>query len=292
MKYLKIILLCIATISGFIGSVAQKAIDPDKILVGDKKLPSVFLVGTFHFAYYNLDAHKTSKDNQVDIKSTEKQKELAVLLDYIAKFKPTKIAVESGRNTGYLMKRYREYKAGKRELGADEREQIGFRLLDRFNLDTIYGTDADSFMWSLTQLKDSSVYRPLIDSIYKDWDFVSDDSISQSYKKFYDYDDVLAKKMPLLEYFIYLNSQKVLNRGLGAYLVGDFKLGARRGADALALYWYSRNLRILRNIQQITTSPDDRILVLFGAGHIQLLNQFFECSPEYKYIKFNELKRK
>jgi len=88
-----------------------------------------------------------------------------------------------------------------------------------------------------------------------------------------------------------MNSEKVLNRGFGAYLIGDFKLGNTRGADALAMHWYSRNLRIFRHIQQITTSPDDRILVLYGSGHIQLLNQLFECSPEYNYIKFNELKK-
>jgi len=291
MKHLPNILLCFTTLFCCAHLSAQKPVDPDNFLVGNRKQPSVFLVGSFHFAYYNLDAHKTSKDKQVDIKSKEKQKELAALLDYIARFKPTKIAVEGGRNTGYLMQRYREYKAGKRELGADEREQIGFRLLDRFNLDTIYGTDDMPFVSSLRNSKDSTLYRPLIDSIYKDWDFQNDDSLSKLYKKFYEYKDALAAKLPLLDFFKYMNSEKVLNRGFGAYLIGDFKLGNTRGADALAMHWDSRNLRIFRHIQQITTSPDDRILVLYGSGHIQLLNQLFECSPEYNYIKFNELKK-
>lgn len=52
----------------------------------------------------------------------------------------------------------------------------------------------------------------------------------------------------------------------------------------------NRNIRIFRKIQQITTSPKDRILVLFGFGHIQLLKYFFECAPEFKLVKFGDLK--
>lgn len=268
---------------------AQTFADPDSILVSDRKLPAVFLIGSFHFAYYNFDAHKTDKEAQVDIKSAEKQKQLAELLDYVARFKPTKIVVEGGRNTGYLMKRYQAYKAGTRELGKDEIEQIAFRLLDRFHLDTLYGANDITLASSLSDVKDSNIVRPILDSIYRDWDFTSDDQISKLYARWYNYNDKAAVKNSLLGYFKYFNSDKVLNRGYGAYLVGDFKLGNTRGADALAMHWESRNLRIYRHIQQITTSPDDRILVLFGQGHIQILKHLFECSPEYRLIKFNDL---
>ncbi len=77
----------------------------------------------------------------------------------------------------------------------------------------------------------------------------------------------------------------------GGYLIGDFKLGDFRGADALAMYWYDRNLRIFRNIQRVTISPNDRILVLFGAGHIEILDQLLRSSSEYNYIRFNDLKK-
>jgi len=78
-------------------------------------------------------------------------------------------------------------------------------------------------------------------------------------------------------------------RDYGYYLLGEFKNGKYNGADALATYWYDRNLRIFRNIQRITTSPNDRILVLFGAGHISVLDQLLKCTPEYNYIKFDDL---
>jgi hypothetical protein len=263
--------------------------DPDSILVGDRKLPEVFLVGTFHFAYYNLDAHVTSADQQVDILSPQKQAEMNDLLEYIYKFRPNKIAVESGPITEYLINKYRRYLNGEYTLGKDEREQIGFRLMQKFNIDTIYGVDVQPVVNEIYMIKDSLAIRPVLDSIFADYDFRSNDTISMLYKEYNEHDDLIATQMPLLDYFKYTNSDKVLNRGFGAYLNGDFKLGDFRGADALSMFWYNRNLRIFRRIQQITTSPDDRILVLYGSGHMQILKHLFECSPQYKLVKFGEL---
>lgn len=263
--------------------------DPDSILVGSQPRPSVLLVGTFHFGYYNLDAHKVEEDDQVDILSTSRQKELGDLLEYIARFNPTKIAIEAGQNTGYLMHRYRDYRQQKNTLSRDEIEQIGFRLMERFNLDTLYGVNSSHILGDLYDGPDSLVLRPWLDSIYTDWDFESNDIYSEKYRILYRYKDHLTSRLPLLDYFQYLNSDKMLHRGFGSYLVGDFTLGDTRGADALTLHWYNRNLRIFRKIQRIATSTEDRILVLFGAGHVQILKHLFECSPEFNLIKFGDL---
>lgn len=270
---------------------SQKRIpNPDSILVGQRQQPTVLLVGSFHFAYYNLDAYKVAKDRQVDILSVQKQKEMEELVKYLIRFKPTKIAIEAGKNTGYITKRYRAYKRGQIPLGKDEFEQIGFRLMEKMDLDTIYGVDDRSLADDLSGGKDSSIFRSMLDSIYADWDYISDDIIIKRYEQFYKADEQHALNMSLLDYFKYLNSDKILNRGFGLYLNGDFTLGDTRGADALAMDWYSRNLRIYRHLQQITTAPSDRILVIFGQGHIQILKHLFECSPQYKLIKFEELK--
>ncbi len=264
--------------------------DPDDILVGGRKLPSVLLVGCFHFAYRNLDVHKVAEEDQVDILSPGKQNELQELLAYIGKFKPTKIAVERERDTRAIMDQYREYRAGTRPLGKDEIEQIGFRLMERFDLDTLYGVNDVSLAYELYEDKDSLRFRTLLDSIYADWDGASTDSVSARYSRLFTAEDRMEKTMTLLECFQYSNSDKALNRGHGAYLVGDFTLGDTRGADGLAMHWYSRNLRIFRRIQQIAVSPDDRILVIFGGGHIPILKHLFECSPEYRLVKFGDLR--
>jgi hypothetical protein len=96
-------------------------------------------------------------------------------------------------------------------------------------------------------------------------------------------------KHTLLESFLYNNSRKVLERGYGAYLVGDFRTEDHRGADALALYWYNRNLRTYSKIQSLDIQSDDRILVLFGAGHVSILDHLFRASPEFKLVPFGSL---
>jgi hypothetical protein len=42
--------------------------------------------------------------------------------------------------------------------------------------------------------------------------------------------------------------------------------------------WYARNLRIYANLARIIESPADRVLVVFGSGHISLLSQFLSDS--------------
>ena len=268
---------------------AQKIKDPDEFLIpkGVDSLPKIFLLGSFHFEYPNLDANKVDKSKQVDILSIQKQKELQKLLEYIALFKPTKICIEAPVKWN-AMEKYRMYKTGKKELGRDEIQQIAFRLMERFKLDTVYCVDASTIADDLTESKDSTIIKPYIDEIFKDYTFKA----TPNYKKWIEYETEQNLKVPLLEYFKYFNSQKRFLRDYGYYLLGEFKNGKYNGADALATYWYDRNLRIFRNIQRITTSPNDRILVLFGAGHISILDQLLKCTPEYNYIKYDDLKNK
>jgi Family of unknown function (DUF5694) len=265
----------------------QNLKDPDYFLIPNKdSLPKIFLVGAFHFEYYNADAYKVDKSKQVDILSEQKQKELKQLLEYIAIFKPTKICIEA-HERWHAMDKYRLYKTGKKELTKDERQQIAFILMDKFKLDTVYSVDARTIAEELPESKDSTVITPYFDAIFDNYHFKANDNFT----KWEEYETELSLKLTLLDYFKYMNAPKTLLRGYGAYLLGDFKNGKYNGADALATYWYDRNLRIFRNIQRITTSPKDRILVLFGSGHIAILDQLLKCSPEYDYIKFNDLKK-
>lgn len=277
-------LSCFNSLSG------QSTVDADSILFGDKKLPKVLLVGTWHFANYGLDAHVTAEENQINIHSERRQQELKELLDYLSLFEPTKIMVESGPITGYITYNYNEWLAGKEQLMANERSQIGMRLVDRFDLDTIYGVDDWPLLLDLHY--DSSLIQiPYLDSVFRRHYFGGTDSIQQAYTQFYNFEEKFELEHTLLESFKFLNSDKTLNRYFGAYIAGgQFDSSGNEGPDALSMFWMNRNLRIFHNIQQIDTNPNDRILVLFGAGHVAILKWFFECSPQYELVKFNDLK--
>lgn len=265
-------------------------IDPDSILIKNESPLKVLLVGSWHFDYPGLDAHKAESKDKINIYSDDRQKELNELLDYISKFKPTKILVESGANTGYLKYNFNEYMDKKAKLYANERSQIGMRLVDRFKLDTIYGVDAWSLLLELNDKRDTLQQIGYTDKILERHYFGGEDEISKKYSEFYNYRNVMTTKKTLLESFLYMNSEKVINRGFGAYIAGgQFESENFEGPDALSMFWMNRNLRIFKNIKDIEYEKDDRILVLFGAGHISILHWLFKCSPEFELVDFGKL---
>ncbi len=285
-----IVAICLLLKVFFFHAQHQGFSDPDSILVANKKLPKVLLVGTWHFNYPGLDAFKTEEDNKINILSKKRQKELDELLTYIEQFKPTKIAIESGRNTGYLKWRLKQWQSGKRKLKASELEQIGIRLMHRNKLDTIYGVNAYPLLLELDDNKVKPTSEPYIYEVLERHYFGGNDSISKRYDRYYNYQDLASVKHTLLESFKYFNSDKVLNRDFGAYISGgQFYSDKFEGPDALSMYWMNRNLRIYRNIQNIDYDKDDRILVIFGSSHIAILKWLFECDPTFELIKFNTL---
>ena len=247
----------------------------------------VLVVGSFHFDYPNLDAHKTNKEDQIDVLSPKTAKEVTELVEYIKKFKPTKIAIEAWPSWNANQK-LKEYNEGKHRDQRDERYQLAMRIANELTINELYSIDAESVLDDLEKQfgkTDSVFFKKLM----KDYDFRSDDPISQQFIAFYKSSEPKNFKS-LLDNFIYMNSKESHRYGYGAYLSGDFKLREYDGADMLALYWYSRNLRMFRNIQKIPHHSEDRILVIAGNGHAAVLRQLFTSSAEYEFIEFSSMK--
>ena len=245
--------------------------------------PSITMVGTFHFDYPDLDAYKTDEDDRIDVLAADRQEEMTQLLDHLARFNPNKIVIES-RNAARWNELYREYLDGTLEPMRDERVQLGFALGKRFGLDTMYCLDAGSFAGDYAEEGCT-----ILDTLFKEYDWKSDDPIVAKAQAYLEYRDKALTETSLYDFISSMNTEQMWNFNYGFYLVGDFKLDNFAGVDALALYWYNRNLRIFRKIQMITESPEDRILVIFGNGHVAILNQLFKSSPEYRYTPFQEL---
>ena len=54
-----------------------------------------------------------------------------------------------------------------------------------------------------------------------------------------------------------------------------------KGAEVLA-GWYKRNLLIYGNLVRLADSPEDRVLLLIGAGHEKLLRDYIAASPNLR----------
>jgi len=243
----------------------------------------VLVVGTFHFDYPGLDAHKTSDEDKIDVLKEPKKSEVTELVEYIKKFKPKKIAIEAF-DSWKATEKLKEYKNGAHRDRRDERYQLAMRIANEMKLDTLYAIDATNMTEDLEKI-DSSYTNTL----FKDFDFQSEDPYNKFIVNWITEEEKIIPKVNLLEYFKHINSKVSHQFDYGAYLVGDFKLDNARGADIISSWWYNRNMRIFRKLQEITESTDDRILVIFGNGHAAVLRQLLEASPEYEFVEFDSL---
>lgn len=245
----------------------------------------VLVVGSFHFDYPGLDAMKAAEEDKIDVLKEPKKSEVTDLVEYLKSFNPNKIAIEAYPKWE-AGRKFREYRAGEHREERDERYQLAMRIGNELDLDTIFPVDAVPFSADLEQVVDSTYMKAL----WEGYDFQSDaDPYTNIYRQWFEEDSKLVSKVPLLEYFRYMNSRESHEYGYGAYLIGDFKLGEYRGADLISFWWYNRNLRIFRNIQRITEGPEDRILLVIGNGHAAILRQLFEMSPEFEFVELGTL---
>ncbi len=59
------------------------------------------------------------------------------------------------------------------------------------------------------------------------------------------------------------------------------------GADLVA-DWFRRNMRIYTNVTRLIESPAERVLVVYGSGHLGWLQHAFGSNPQYRLRKLAE----
>ncbi|MEZ4797349.1 MAG: DUF5694 domain-containing protein [Flavobacteriaceae bacterium] len=250
-----------------------------------KERAQVLVVGTFHFDYPGLDELKTEENDKIDVLKEPKKTEVTELVEYIKKFKPTKIAIEAKpQYSSTWNEKLREYKKGEHRNERGERYQLAMRIASDFNIDTLYAVDATSLSGDLWQ-KDSLFYKSLTNKI----DFETEDPYWEIAEKYFNYREKQMKQTKILDVIKYMNTREGHNTNFGLYLTGSYATGEGQGADNFSMWWYNRNARIFANIVNITEGPEDRILVIFGNGHAAILRQFFEASPQFDFIEFSSL---
>lgn len=231
----------------------------------------VLLVGSYHMSNPGLDRFNLEAD---DVRTPKRQQEITELVERLIDFRPTKVAVEAPYGDSATLGRYREYVAGERELRRSEEEQIGFRLAARLGHSQVYPIDVRlmlndeaigpvvrahpefqrkmAFLDSLGNFALETMARLLREGSVGEtlYEMNRPEFIEMSH---WPYVDVFA---PIVE--------------------GDNYAGADMVAD-----WYKRNLRIFANLTRINDSPDDRIFVVYGQGHIKILRDLVIEAPDY-----------
>ncbi len=265
---------------------------PDFLRSAEPKA-SVLMLGVFHFSDPGLDGYKP--EHRFDVMSPERQREIEDVVDRLSRFQPTKIAVEfPPARQAKMDELYQQYVNGEHELGVNEVYQLGFRLARKLGHPRVYLVDArarhfftaEEYEERQAELEASGALSDTADG----WD--------ERFKRLYAHDDQLKTRQSLREHLLYMNSPDRIRQGHGHYVVGSFKAGSGFaeendgyfGPDS-ATGWYNRNLRTFRNLQRLTESPDERILLIIGAGHLPILRFLAHASPEYELVEPAEFLR-
>ena len=238
--------------------------------------PEVLVLGVFHMANPGHDVFNMQAD---DVLSAKRQQEIAELLEALKKFGPTKIAIESDVYSKKAGQQYADYLAGKYTLTRNENDQIGYRLAKELGHKTVYAVDIDGdFPWQrfVNYAKGSGRSKDL-------------DALMGEIGTMVKAQGEFLASHTILETLLYMNSDERVARDIGFYYreaqIGE--PGDWAGADLVA-DWFRRNMRIYSNVARLIDSPSERVLVIYGAGHLGWLRHSFASNPNIRLRKLGE----
>jgi len=255
------------TLASAVAAVGQQATQQANIAK-----PEVLVLGCYHMANPGHDVFNMKAD---DVLAPKRQAEITELIEVLKKFQPTKVAIESDPN-GPRGGRFADYLAGKRALTSNEIEQLGFRLAKEMGHKTIYPVDVDGdFPWPrvVNYAKGSGRAKEL-------------DAIMSEIGTMVKAQDEYLASHTVLETLVYMNADAKVADDMGFYFreahLGE--PGDWAGAD-LVSDWFRRNMRIYSNLTRLVDSPNERILVIYGAGHLGWLRQIVASDPTLRLRK-------
>ena len=238
--------------------------------------PTLLILGTPHFGNPGRD---TINVRVPDVLTVARQREIEAVVDRLAAFRPTHIAVEwPAEDQAELDQRYADFRAGRRQLSTNERDQIGLRLAARLNLPRVDAVD-----WSGDAPGGWSPYD------YPAWAEAHGRGPEWRARvaRFQEEANAKARLMACTPVSAWVRSvntpaYRLANHQSYFYIaqIGD-RLGDNPGAAWVGT-WYTRNLRILNNLRALAVGPNERILVIYGSGHGYLLDQQARESADFQ----------
>jgi hypothetical protein len=243
--------------------------------------PEILILGTFHMASPGNDVHNADVD---DVLSPRRQREMAELLDVLRRFRPTKVAVEAAFDSRTLAQRFESYVAGDYALSANEIDQIGIRLASELGHESIHGVDADG----------EFPYYRVSNYAKANGRGAEFDSLQALVGARVQRESEYLRNHSIRETLELTNADSTVARSVGEYYTTYLPFGERweYAGPYLLSRWYERNIRIYMHIRDLITSPDDRILVVFGAGHLGWLRQHVANDPMVRLRTLADLTRR
>jgi hypothetical protein len=231
----------------------------------------VLFLGTYHFANPGLDVVRT---DVVDVLVPDKQAEIVAIVNALARFRPTKVAVEQTvASAPWLDSTYGAYRAGHHTLTRNETEQLGFRLAAISALERLYPIDVRGEFPFDAVMTYATTHDP---------DFVR---FMRTALAGVTAEENRRQTLPIARNLALRNEPADIAATYSFYVriaavgAGDTYVGAD-----LVSKWYDRNIRIFANLQRIA-QPGDRIIVLFGSGHAAILRDLIQHDQRMRLVE-------
>jgi len=257
------------------------AVTPSEAQTKPQRNAEILNLGTYHMANHGHDIYNMNVD---DVLSPERQQQMAQLIEVLKKFHPTKITIEASVGSKKVDQQYADYLAGKYTLTRNEDDQIGYRLGKELGHAKIYSVDEDGdFPW--LRVIDYEKAHGHGDTL---------DQLNAESEKSAKEENASINSHSVLENLLRVNSDAHVAKDLAWYYTVE-RMGEPydyAGPDLLAS-WYQRNIRIYHNIVNLIDSPNgncsqERILVIYGYGHLGWLRQIAQQDPSVKLRKLEE----
>lgn len=237
----------------------------------------VMVVGVYHLG-------ETADLTKVEQKSVEDLKlQTNEVIQTLSQFKPTKLAVEIAcEEQMKLNERYESYQSDDSNQKKNEIELIGFPLAKKMGIGEISCVD-----W----MGDEKEYAALDDILQyaKEYENERFNKIMTRHIEPMQREAKELSTISILEGYKRLNNIEAVKEMHEVYMelamIGKEK--DYYGTDWLT-WWYKRNLIIYTNLRRLITTPQDRVLLLIGSGHVHLIKQFLKESGDCKVIDANE----
>jgi hypothetical protein len=236
----------------------------------------VLVLGVYHMANPGRDIFNMQAD---DVLAPRRQAEIAQVVETLARFRPTKIAIERDPWDKRSAQDYADYLAGRHELTRNEIEQIGFRLARKLGHPAVYPVDADGefpFQRVVNYAKASGRSQEL-------------DALQAEVGAMVKAQGEYLAAHTVLETLLYMNAEAKVAQDVGFYY-RELHLGEPgdwAGADLVA-DWFRRNARIYSNVTRLADSPNERVLAIFGSGHLGWLRHDVSSDPTLRLRKLAE----
>jgi hypothetical protein len=193
-----------------------------------------------------------------DVRAPKRQAEIAEFVGSIKAFHPTKIAIEAPLGDAQVNQHYREYLGGRYTLTASESDQIGFRLAKELGHKQVYPINVVG----------DFPFDPVAEFAKKNGKEQLLNDLMASAPQELDEQANILKAGTIGDLYRYINSDEQVRKGHAIYMVfGRFAGNGEYPGPDLQAEWYRRNARIFSNLRNVIDSPEDRVLVIYGAGH-------------------------